>query len=283
MIFQEGIFLSNKIEEKKMRIIAITNQKGGVAKTTSTKEIGIALSRTGRKVLFIDLDPQANLSKRFKIINPDISISEILQGEKKLEEGIVEITEKLHIIPSSERLSLLKYFQVPNKETILSKRFKNTKLDYDYILIDTNPDFGDYTFNALSVAQKIYIPIQVEGMALEGVNVFKTGIKLAQEYVGDFQIAGVFCTMLDSRIKSHTENMKEVKEFFKDIVFDTVIRRNATVDTANTGYKSIFDVDINSTGAFDYMNLTLEIIKREEGIKIGFEKMKEMMKKGKGL
>lgn len=255
-----------------MKVIAVVNQKGGVAKTTSTQNIGVGLAKLGKKVLLIDFDPQGNLTSGFGIDKRDLNytIYDILKTrafpgpEISVDKVLIE-KNNISILPTNIKMSKIniELGGVPGKDNILKEILKEI-YGFDYILIDCPPSLDTLTFNALTAANAVYIPVQAEYYALEGISELMDTIDMVKQRLNEnLKIDGVFATMLDKRVKLHLEVIKELKKFFGDVMCETLIRRNVKVSEASSYGKSIFDYDEKSHGAQDYLNLCKEIVERE--------------------
>jgi chromosome partitioning protein len=256
-----------------MKIISILNQKGGVAKTTSTQNIAAGLHGLGKKVLAIDFDPQGNLTSGFGLDkrNLDYTVYDLLKaksfGSSKLNfSDIVIETSFADILPTNIKMSKvnLELGGVPGKESLLKEILKDV-YGYDYVLIDCPPSLDTLTFNALMASHEVYIPVQTEFYALEGIVELMDTIDIVTHRMNDdLRIGGVFATMVDSRSKLHIEVIGQLKEFFGDDMFKTLIRRNVKVAEASSHGISIFDYAPRSNGSKDYKSLCVEIVEREE-------------------
>jgi len=261
-----------------MEIFVIANQKGGVGKTTTVLNLGASLARKGKKVLVIDLDPQANLSsglgftKQFDKSSwneteeaPYKSIYDVLINQTPLSEVFVTTSqENLLLVPS--HLSLagaeIEMVNMLARETLLKKALSNFNLDIDYILIDCPPSLSLLTINALTASDNLIIPIQCEYFALEGLGQLIQTTKLIKGINPQLQIGGVILTMFDSRTRLSSNVVEDVREFFKEKAFKTVVPRNVRLSEAPSFGQSIFEYDDSSTGAKAYTELAQEFIKR---------------------
>jgi chromosome partitioning protein len=244
-----------------MRIISITNHKGGVGKTTTTINLGAALKILGKKVLMIDIDPQAQTTNGLGIKNFKKTIYHILKGEAKPEEVIIN-RNNIYVIPSNIDLAAaeVELINEYGREFLLKKAMKNIK-NFDFILIDCPPNLGLLTVNALTYAKEIFIPIQTHYFPLEGVGKLLNTIKLVKERLNpDVEITGVICTMVNKHRNLDREVKDGIYKFFKDKVFKTFIRENILLAEAPSFGKTIFEHAPRSNGAEDYLNLAKEIL-----------------------
>jgi len=245
-------------------IIAIVNHKGGVGKTTSTVNIGAGLSKIHKKrVLIIDLDPQANATSSLGHSTDDqeIGIYHALTGRENLH--IVNIESRLDIIPANILLSRAEkeLSDETGREYILKELLEKFKDDYEYILIDCPPSMGVLTLNALTASTDIFIPLEPEFLSLKGLNNILRVVSLIQQRINpDTKITGVFLTRFDTRTSLHKSAENVANQHFADKVFKTKIRRNIALAEAPSFGKHIFSHDEKSIGAQDYTALTKEII-----------------------
>lgn len=245
------------------QVITFSNHKGGVGKTTSTVNVGVALSQLGQKVLLIDLDPQANLTQSFGITKADSNIYEALIGRYELR--WTSVNENLDVVPSTLDLSgaEIELSGEPGREFILRELIEPIRDKYDYILLDTPPSLGLLTINGLAAANAVYIPLQAEYLALQGLTKLTTVIRKIQRRLNrKLELGGVFLTQYDSRKILNREVAQTVADFFKDKVFKTKIRDNVALAEAPSLGKDIFNYSKKSNGAKDYMSLSKEIIAR---------------------
>ncbi len=262
-----------------MKTFVIANQKGGVGKTTTALNLGAGLANLGKKVLLIDLDPQANLSSGvgFKKANNQEerpasekeasykSIYDVLVNNTPLSSVFISTDiENLYLVPS--HLSLagaeIEIVNMLARETLLKKALQEFKEPFDYVFIDCPPSLGLLTINALTAADHVLIPIQCEYFALEGLSQLIQTLDLVRNINPSLTIGGVILTMYATRTKLSQNVVNEVKEYFKDIVFDTIIPRNVRLSEAPSYGQTIFQYDPKSSGAQSYLKLAEEFIKR---------------------
>jgi len=249
------------------KIIALTNQKGGVGKTTSAVNIAASLAVSEIKTLLIDMDPQANTTTGIaKIIEKraENTIYETLVDEIPIKDTITKTTfNHLDAILSTNDLvgAEIELVSVIARELELKKALAKVKKIYDYIIIDCPPSLGLLTLNSLTAANALIIPIQAEYYALEGLGQLLNTIRLVQQHLNkNLKIAGVLVTMFDGRLNLSKQVLGEVKGYFGDKLFKTVIHRNVRLGEAPSFGKPALLYDANSVGAQDYMTLAEEII-----------------------
>ena len=251
-----------------MKILTITNNKGGVAKTTSVQNIGAAMEQLGYKVLLVDLDPQGNLSSSFGI-NTDKLDKTIFDAmkEKNAKPYIVEIKEKLHLLPSNLVLEKanIEFSSLPVRELILEKTLKTIKEDYDICLIDTSPSLSLLTTNAISCANSIYIPVRAGFYEMKGSKLLIELINELKEDINEkLEIKGMFVTQYDSRTNISQAVIEAIDKNIPGKLLKVKIRNNISLVEAPTNALDIFAYDKNSNGSKDYLELTKEILNREE-------------------
>tara|TARA_R110002096_G_scaffold28336_25_gene86016 strand:- start:2125 stop:2880 length:756 start_codon:yes stop_codon:yes gene_type:complete len=247
-----------------MKIIALTNQKGGVGKTTSTINLGAGLAKLGKKVLLIDLDPQANLTYSLKMHSNRMekTIYHGLKGEASLKEILIK-HNGFDFIPSSLELSgaEMELANEPAREGLLKNLLTQLKADeYDYVLIDCPPNLGLLTLNAFTAVTEIFIVLQSEYLALHGLSKLLDLIRIVQQRLNkQLEVGGIICTMYDNRKNLNKEVVGHIKDYFGKKVFKTIIRDNVALAEAPSHHKTIFEYDGGSAGAQDYFALAKEI------------------------
>lgn len=247
------------------KIFAISNHKGGVAKTSTTVNLAAGLAQMNRKVLVVDLDPQANLSQSLGVRDYTPSIYNALKGQCALPE--LSITNNLWLAPSHLDLSGAEFelSMEPGRENLLKGLFKKLANQYDYILIDCPPSLGLLTINAMNASNRILIPLQAQFLASQGLAKLIDIIGKVQERLNpSLELGGIIITMY----KKNTVLSRDVIEFtnsrFSSIVFHTKIRDNIAIAEAPASGLDIFRYSKNSLGALDYSNLCIEFLNRFE-------------------
>jgi len=250
------------------KIISLLNHKGGVGKTTSTINIGAGLVELGKRVLLVDLDPQANLTLSLGIPRQKYSLYEALRGESELVP--VPYKEGFDIITSSLDLSgaEMELINEPGREYILRTLFELVVDDYDFIIIDCPPSLGLLTLNALTSSDYVYIPLQTEFLALQGLAKMKQVIdKVRFRLNKKLVIGGVIATMYDQRKVLNRDVVETILKYFGEKVFKTKIRNNVALAEAPAQRMDIFSYAKSSPGSKDYLDLCREILDRcENGI-----------------
>lgn len=254
-----------------MKRIAITNQKGGCGKTTSTINLAGAIVNLGKRVLVIDLDPQAHATFGLGMISKsaDKSIYNVLtdSAEKRrvILDCIANVSQNLDIIPSNILLSTLEQ-ELKDIEGAVSKLYEaitSTQLNYDYVIIDCPPSLGFLTFNALRAAELVVVPVDMSAFSLMGVGKLLGMIELIKVNIGHSPTVRALATLFDRRLKYSQIIFDEIKSFFKEQMLDTVIRLNVTLKKAAAKGVTVTQFDIKSNGALDYTALAHEIIRME--------------------
>jgi chromosome partitioning protein len=249
-------------------ILAFTNQKGGVGKTTSAVNVALSMAVSEVRTLLIDLDPQSNattgLSALFEKTNG--SIYDVLIKGDGIKDAITKTSfSHLDIVSSTNDLvgAEIELVSIMAREYQLMKVLKDIKKSYEIIIIDCPPSLGLLTINALTASDALVIPIQCEYFALEGLGQLLNTVRLVQRHLNKkLGIAGIIMTMYDSRLNLSKQVVKEVNGFFKDKLFKTFIHRNVRLSEAPSFGKPALLYDANSTGARNYMSLTEEILQR---------------------
>ncbi len=244
-------------------IISLLNHKGGVGKTTSTINIGAALVELGKKVLLVDLDPQANLTLSLGIPRQKFTVYEAFRGESELVP--FQVRDNLDVITSTLDLSgaEMELINEAGREYILRELFIPVMDEYDYIIIDCPPSLGLLTLNALTSSRYVMIPLQTEFLALQGLAKIKQIIdKVKFRLNKELEMGGVIPTMYDSRKVLNRDVVETIIKHFGDLVFKTYIRDNVALAEAPAQRKDIFSYSPKSIGADDYLNLSREIMAR---------------------
>ena len=250
-----------------MKIISFVNQKGGVGKTTSVLSIGAGLAKKGKKVLLIDIDPQASLTYSLGIDGESVenTIYDVLKQTRKIEESIINVSENLNLIPSNIELSGadMELAGVAGREFLLKSAIKGLS-NYDYVLIDCPPNLAVLTLNALTASERVYVPIQTQYFAMKGLFLLLDTVRIVIERLNDkLEIGGIICTMFDGRNNLSKQVVETIRSHFSEIVFETKIRNNVALAEAPSFGKHIYDYKGSSVGAEDYSALCKEIIERE--------------------
>ncbi len=245
------------------RVIAIANQKGGVGKTTSAINISAALATIGQSVLLIDLDPQANATSGVSVEPQDATIYECLM-ERQLINSVIMPTgiHGFNIIPSKGDLvgAEIEISNLADRETIL-KAVVGGIVGHDYVVIDCPPAFGLLTINALVAASALIVPVQCEYYAMEGLGSLMGNVeRIRDSFNPDLDLLGIVLTMYDSRINLSRQVESEIRGFFKEKVFQTVIPRNVALAEAPSHGKPVLSYNAASSGAKAYLDLAKEIL-----------------------
>ena len=249
------------------KIVSLTNQKGGVGKTTTSVNLAVSFAVSEVKTLLIDLDPQSNATTGLEALIEDRqgTVYDLIIGKDKISNVISSTRlDCLDIISSTNNLvgAEVELVNLMARERQLEKALKTVHKKYDYILIDCPPSLGLLTLNALTCSNSIIIPIQCEYYALEGLGQLLNTFRLVQKNLNPkLEIEGVLLTMYDSRLNLSSQVADEVRGFFKEKIFDTVIHRNVRLSEAPSIGKPALLYDANSTGAQNYLSLVEEILK----------------------
>ena len=254
------------------RTISLINNKGGVGKTTSCLNIGVALSMLGKKVLLVDIDPQGNLSDAFISINQaQHTIKDLLEGTTtNINEVLLRgVKPNIDLLPSNNLLNGTeeKLLNKMSRETILKRILEPLKnaYNYDYVLIDCPPSLNLLVLNSLTASSEAIIPIATEYHALTGTNTILQTIQQVKSLLNsNLQLTGVFITKYDERTNNDREIKEAIQNNFKSVCYKTIIRTNVKIKDATNVHKSVIDLDPTCNGAIDYMDLAKEIIKQEE-------------------
>lgn len=251
------------------RILAIVNQKGGVGKTTTTVNLATALAAVNKKVLVIDFDPQGNASTGLGISNDNrvVNSYDVVLSDIKLEESIQKTAvPNLHIIPATIDLTgaEIEMVSLTRREFRLKEALAGNPQNYDYILIDCPPSLGLLTINALVASDAVLIPLQCEFYALEGLSHLVRTVELVRGSLNrDLSIQGIVLTMYDRRNKFTEQIENDVRDYFGEKVYNSVIPRNIRMSEAPSHGKPALIYDMNCAGSKAYIQLASELLKRE--------------------
>ena len=252
------------------KVIAITNQKGGVGKTTTAISLAASLAVLEYKTLLVDADPQANATSGIGIDPKSIqtSIYECMIDDVNPENVILKTsTPNLDLLPSHIDLvgAEIEMINLPNREKKMKRVIDKVRDNYDMIIIDCSPSLGLITINALTASDSVIIPVQCEYFALEGLGKLLNTIKIVQSNLNPgLDIEGILLTMFDIRLRLSKQVVEEVKTHFQHLVFDTIINRNTRLGEAPSFGKSIIMHDAQSTGAINYLNLARELLQKND-------------------
>lgn len=249
------------------KVIAVTNQKGGVGKTTTSVNLSACLAYKGKRVLVVDCDPQGNTTSGFGIDKDsyELSVYDCLIDSENAQKAVLRTKYgNLSVIPSSPELSAaeIELASEEKREYILSEALNKIKKDYDYIIIDSPPALGMLSINIMTASDSVLIPIQCEYYALEGLTQLINSIRNIKKTSNPkLDIEGIIATMYDSRTNLSSQVLDEVKKFFPDKVYNTVIPRNIRLSEAPSFGEPIIRYDITSKGAEAYFDLAKELMK----------------------
>ena len=250
------------------KVIAVTNQKGGVGKTTTSVNLSSCLAYEGKKTLVVDCDPQSNTTSGlgYEHGSYGLSIYDCLIDPSKIKDAVIETKYKnLYLLPSSSDLSAaeIELAFEDKREMFLKNALDKIKNDYDYIIIDAPPALGMITINIMTACDSVLIPIQCEYYALEGLSqLISTIRKIKNTYNKKIEIEGVLGTMYDGRTNLSIQVLDEVKKYFPDLVYKSIIPRNVRLSEAPSFGEPIIKYDRTSKGADAYMNLAKEVIRK---------------------
>jgi chromosome partitioning protein len=259
------------------RIIGVTNQKGGVGKTTSAINVAASLAVLEFRTLLVDTDPQANSTTGvgFDLHNVTNSLYDCMVNDSTAKDVLLK-TEipNLDLIPSHIDLvgAEIEMINYPNRETVLKNILEEVKDQYDFIIIDCSPSLGLITVNALTASDSVIIPVQCEFFALEGLGKLLNTIKIVQNRLNpELVIEGILMTMYDGRLRLCNQVVNEVRRHFEDMVFHTIIHRNTRLSEAPSVGKPVILYDAESKGSINYLNLAKEILQKNNLTKINQE------------
>jgi chromosome partitioning protein len=259
------------MDNKRTRVIGIVNHKGGVGKTTTIVNLSAALAKLGKRVLLMDIDPGAHATYSLGILahKRERTVYHLLKGQASLEEVLVEIVlerESLDLVPSSLNLAEaeVELSGLPGREFLLREALAHT-LPYDFVFIDCPPSLGILTLNALAAASEVFIPLQTEYLALQGLSKLLETVDVVKSRLNpQLEISGVVATRFDKRKILNREVAQKIKEYFKDKFFDVLIRENISLAESPSYGLTIFEYSLHSYGAEDYMSLAKEILEKEK-------------------
>jgi chromosome partitioning protein len=260
------ISMEIKVGENVGKVISIANQKGGVGKTTTSVNLGACMANIGHTVLLVDIDPQGNATSGVGIEKADVDqcIYDVLVDDVDASLVIRPTSvENLDCIPATIQLAGAEIELVPtiSREVRLKRALEKVKNNYDYIIIDCPPSLGLLTLNALTASDSVLIPVQCEYYALEGLSQLLNTVRLVQKHLNhDLKVEGVLLTMLDARTNLGLQVIEEVKKYFQDKVYKTIIPRNVRLSEAPSHGEPIIVYDPKSRGAEMYLDLAKEVV-----------------------
>lgn len=259
------------------RIIGVANQKGGVGKTTTAINLAASFGVLEYRTLLIDADPQANSTTGvgFDLQNVTQSLYDCMVNNASAKDVLLKTDiPNLDLIPSHIDLvgAEIEMINYPNREGVLKQLIQPIKDDYDFIVIDCSPSLGLITVNALTASDSVIVPVQCEFFALEGLGKLLNTIKIVQSRLNtELVIEGILMTMYDGRLRLCNQVVSEVRRHFEDLVFSTIIHRNARLSEAPSVGKPVILYDANSKGSTNYLNLAKEILQKNNMTKISQE------------
>lgn len=268
------------------KIVAIANQKGGVGKTTTAVNLSASLGAAERRVLLVDIDPQANASSGMGIVadeNED-TIYEVLIGAARAED-VIRTTDLIDVLPSHPRLigAEIELVSQIAREMKLKNALSGVVERYEYVIIDSPPSLGLITLNTLTAADSVLIPIQCEYYALEGLSQLLSTIRMVQKHLNpDLRIEGVLLTMFDKRLNLSSQVAEEAISYFGDKVYDTIIPRNVRLSECPSFGRPVLLYDVQSAGSRSYLKLAEEFIQRQGAGEHHFEPVFGKQAAGRG-
>jgi chromosome partitioning protein len=251
------------------RVIAVANQKGGVGKTTTAVNLAACIANLGKRVLLIDIDPQGNTTSGIGVNKADVRycVYDVIINDVPIQEAILPTcVDNLSVLPATIQLAGAEIELVPtiSREVRLRRAIQPMRQQFEYIVIDCPPSLGLLTVNALTAADSVLIPIQCEYYALEGLSQLLNTIRLVQKHLNtSLEVEGVLLTMLDARTNLGIQVIEDVKKYFRDKVYQTIIPRNVRLSEAPSHGQPIIYYDPKSKGAETYMDLAKEVVKVE--------------------
>ena len=263
---KENRLKDSRVGDKMGKVIGIANQKGGVGKTTTAVNLSACLAYLGKKTLLIDIDPQGNTTSGIGIDKGDVDhcIYNVLVEDRKAKSVILPTNvENLFLIPSTIQLAGAEIELVPtiSREVRLKRAIEQVKDEFDYVIIDCPPSLGLLTINSLTASDAVLIPVQCEYYALEGLSQLLNTVRLVQKHLNhDLEIEGVLLTMLDARTNLGIQVIEEVKKYFREKVFKTIIPRIVRLGEAPSHGEPIITYDPKSRGATVYLELAKEVM-----------------------